>query len=206
MEDPGTPDQGERLGGLVRPYVIDTSASASADIPRAAQDEWYVPPGQIIARVPDEPPAYVADSDQPPTTRHPIYRQPVALAAAGIAALVGFAILASPHQSPAPLAGKCPSSGCQQITLPTPIATFPVTITSDHPTRSSAMPPSAHMGNMNQSAGAIAPVITATRSPSAPVATPSCDPAPWYPPGHRDGSHTGCWGQGGPGHHRHHLR
>jgi hypothetical protein len=202
MEDPGTPDQGERLGGLVRPYVIDTSASASADIPRAAQDEWYVPPGQIIAHVPDEPPAYVADSDQPPTTRHPIYRQPVALAAAGMAALVGFAILASPHQSPAPLAGKCPSSGCQQITLPTPIATFPVTITSSHSTHSSAVRPSAHMDNMNQSADVIAPATAATRSPSAPVANPSCDPGPYHP----GGGSTGCWGQGGPGHHRHHFR
>jgi hypothetical protein len=203
MEDPGTPDQGERLGGLVRPYVINTSAGASADIPRAAQqDEWYVPPGQIIAHVPDETPAYVADSDQPPTTRHPIYRQPVALAAVGIAALVGFAILASPHQSPAPLAGKCPSSGCQQITLPTPIATFPVTIASGHPAHPSVEPPSAHMNNMNQSAGAIAPVTVATRSPSAPAATPSCDPAPH----HHGGGRTGCWGQGGPGHHRHRFR
>jgi hypothetical protein len=197
MEDTGPPDPGEKFAGLVRPYAIITNT----DVPSqdSATGGWFSPPGQIIARIPDELPVRVVSSDQLPTTRRPVYRGPITLAAAGFATLACLAFLTSPHESsPTAVAGKCRLSGCYQVIQSAPVVFFPVTLTRKPGPKPPTMQSDMQVDNVKQAATANIPAETATHSPSPSAAptTGSCGQAPFAPGSNR----APC---GGPGRHRH---
>jgi hypothetical protein len=198
MEDPGTPDQGERLGGLVRPYVINTNTGAPARY--SSSDGWYTPPGKIIAPVPGESAAVLASSYTSPPAKRPSYLRPTAVAAAAFAALACLAFLASTHHSPTALAGKCRPGGCYQAAPTTPVVLFPVTTIPSPIAHSPTIRPAAQVDNVQEAAAAGTPAEVGTHSPSAPMTAPSCGHGPGAALA-RWGNHASC-GESGPNSHQ----
>jgi hypothetical protein len=185
MEELDAPNPAEGRYDLVRPYVI----GVVADVPRVTTGGWYVPPGRIIAPVPDEPTAPMADSSQPSTNKPLIYRWPATMAGvAGIAVLICLGFLGTPRHAPAVVAAKCGSSGCQLGAPRSPVTVFQATITSSHRTHSSSARSAMQADSLGQDAAVTAPASTTTpstsltRSGSPPVTIHSCGPmtSQWF--------------------------